>query len=52
MVRRLWWLTAVMALVISEGARAQYQGYLPVQSGVVSTFPEIPITGLFRQFTS
>ncbi len=33
MVRRLWWLTAVMALVISEGARAQYQGYLPVQTG-------------------
>lgn len=33
MVRAMWWLAVVLALVVSAGARAQYQGYLPVQSG-------------------
>lgn len=33
MVRGMWCLAVVLALVVSAGARAQYQGYLPVQTG-------------------
>lgn len=32
MVKAMWWLVGVLALVVTAGARAQYQGYLPVQT--------------------
>lgn len=33
MVRAVWWFAVALALIVSAGARAQYYGYLPVQTG-------------------
>lgn len=33
MVRVMWWPAMALALMVPAGARAQYQGYLPVQTG-------------------